>query len=115
MENYVKKIFLNEPHLVDLSKPFKKISMTEAIKEKTGIDFKSINDLDKCLAKILLPPIFLKSAYLGERILILFFFLSNKLSWRLFSMNFFFSSMIFSFSSFAFFLSSSFDFCILVN
>ena len=30
-----------------------------------------IYDLDKCLAKILLPPIFLKSAYLGERILIL--------------------------------------------
>ena len=34
---------------IDLSKPFKKISMTDAIKEKTGIDFKSINDLDECL------------------------------------------------------------------
>ena len=34
---------------IELSKPFKKISMTDAIKEKTGIDFKSINDLDECL------------------------------------------------------------------
>ena len=36
-------------HEIDLSKPFKKISMTDAIKEKTGIDFKAITDLDECI------------------------------------------------------------------
>ena len=44
-----KSVFTWYGNEIDLSKPFKKISMTEAIKEKTGIDFKSINDLDKCL------------------------------------------------------------------
>ena len=34
---------------IDLSKDFKRISMTDAIKEKTGIDFKSITDLDECI------------------------------------------------------------------
>ena len=36
-------------HEIDLSKPWNRISMTDAIKEKTGIDFKSIHDLDECL------------------------------------------------------------------
>ena len=34
---------------IDLSKPFKKISMTDAIKEKTGIDFKAITDVKECI------------------------------------------------------------------
>ena len=34
---------------IDLSKPFKRVSMTDAIKEQTGIDFKEIHDLDECL------------------------------------------------------------------
>ena len=34
---------------IDLSKPFNKISMTESIREKTGIDFKAIDSLDECL------------------------------------------------------------------
>lgn len=34
---------------IDLSKPFKRVSMTDAIKEKTGIDFKAITDLDECI------------------------------------------------------------------
>ena len=36
-------------HEIDLSKPFNRISMTDAIKEKTGIDFKKITDLDECI------------------------------------------------------------------
>ena len=34
---------------IDLNGPWKRISMTDAIKEKTGIDFKKINDLDECV------------------------------------------------------------------
>ena len=34
---------------IDLSKDFKRVSMTDAIKEKTGIDFKAITDLDECI------------------------------------------------------------------
>ena len=34
---------------IDLSKPFNKISMTDAIKEKTGIDFRAIDSLEECL------------------------------------------------------------------
>ena len=34
---------------INLEGPWKRISMTDAIKEKTGIDFKSITDLDECL------------------------------------------------------------------
>ena len=34
---------------VSLKGPWKRISMTDAIKEVTGIDFKSITDLDECL------------------------------------------------------------------
>ena len=36
-------------NVIDLSKDFKRISMTDAIKEKTGIDFKNITDLDECI------------------------------------------------------------------
>ena len=36
-------------HEIDLTGPWKRISMTDAIKEKTGIDFKKITDLDECL------------------------------------------------------------------
>ena len=36
-------------HDIDLSGKWKRISMTDAIKEKTGIDFKSITSLDECL------------------------------------------------------------------
>ena len=34
---------------IDLSKPFRKATMCEVIKETTGIDFKKITDLDECL------------------------------------------------------------------
>ena len=34
---------------ISLEGPWKRISMTDAIKEKTGIDFKEITDLDECL------------------------------------------------------------------
>ena len=36
-------------HEINLDGDWKKISMTDAIKEKTGIDFKAITDLDECL------------------------------------------------------------------
>ena len=34
---------------INLEGPWKRISMTDAIKEKTGIDFKEITDLDECI------------------------------------------------------------------
>ena len=34
---------------INLEGPWKRVSMTDAIKEKTGIDFKEIHDLDECL------------------------------------------------------------------
>ena len=34
---------------INLEGPWKRISMTDAIKEKTGIDFKTIDSLDECL------------------------------------------------------------------
>ena len=34
---------------INLEGPWKRISMTDAIKEQTGIDFKEIHDLDECL------------------------------------------------------------------
>lgn len=34
---------------IDVSKPFKRTTMCEVIKETTGIDFKGITDLDECL------------------------------------------------------------------
>ncbi len=36
-------------HDIDLAGKWNRLSMTDAIKEKTGIDFKKIKDLDKCL------------------------------------------------------------------
>ena len=36
-------------HDIDLAGKWKRISMTDAIKEKTGIDFKNITDLDECI------------------------------------------------------------------
>ena len=36
-------------HDVNLAGPWKRISMTDAIKEQTGIDFKEIHDLEECL------------------------------------------------------------------
>ncbi len=36
-------------HEIDLNGKWKRISMTDAIKEKTGIDFRKITDLDECL------------------------------------------------------------------
>ena len=36
-------------HDIDLSGEWKRISMTDAIKDKTGIDFKAIDSLDECL------------------------------------------------------------------
>ena len=36
-------------HEIELSGKWKRLSMTDAIKEKTGIDFKQITDLDECL------------------------------------------------------------------
>lgn len=36
-------------HDIDLSGKWKRISMTDAIKEKTGIDFKSITDVKECI------------------------------------------------------------------
>ena len=36
-------------HDIDLAGEWKRVSMTDAIKEKTGIDFKAIDDLDECL------------------------------------------------------------------
>ena len=34
---------------INLEGPWRRVSMTDAIKEQTGIDFKGIHDLDKCL------------------------------------------------------------------
>ncbi len=36
-------------HVINLEGPWKRISMTDAIKEVTGIDFKEITDLDECI------------------------------------------------------------------
>ena len=36
-------------HDISLKGPWKRVSMTDAIKEQTGIDFKAITDLDECL------------------------------------------------------------------
>ena len=44
-----KTVFNYLGHEIDLSKEWNRISMTDAIKEKTGIDFKSITDLDECI------------------------------------------------------------------
>ncbi len=44
-----KDVFHWNGYDIDLSKPFRKATMCEIIKETTGIDFKNITDLDKCL------------------------------------------------------------------
>ena len=44
---YIFKWYDNE---IDLSKPFKKISMVDSIKEATGIDFLKVKDVDEALA-----------------------------------------------------------------
>ena len=36
-------------NIINLASPWKRISMTDAIKEKTGIDFREIHSLDECL------------------------------------------------------------------
>ena len=36
-------------HEINLEGPWRRVSMTDAIKEQTGIDFKAIHDLDECL------------------------------------------------------------------
>ena len=44
-----KTIFNFDGHEVNLEGPWRRLSMTDAIKEQTGIDFKAITDLDECL------------------------------------------------------------------
>ena len=44
-----KNIFNWYGNEIDISKKFNRISMTDAIKNACGIDFKEINDLDKCI------------------------------------------------------------------
>ena len=44
-----KMIYNFDGNEINLEGPWKRISMTDAIKEQTGIDFKSITDLDECL------------------------------------------------------------------
>ena len=41
--------FQFDGHTINLEGPWKRISMTDAIKEVTGIDFKEITDLDECI------------------------------------------------------------------
>ena len=48
-EVFDKMTFKFSGHDINLEGPWKRISMTDAIKEKTGIDFKAITDLDECL------------------------------------------------------------------
>ena len=44
-----KTIYNFNGHEVNLEGPWKRLSMTDAIKEQTGIDFKAITSLDECL------------------------------------------------------------------
>lgn len=46
---YGKNVFNFGGHEINLEGPWKRVSMTDAIKEKTGIDFKAITSLDECL------------------------------------------------------------------
>ncbi|MBQ3307841.1 MAG: lysine--tRNA ligase [Bacilli bacterium] len=48
-EVFGKMIFKFSGYDINLEEPWKRISMTDAIKEKTGIDFKAITSLDECL------------------------------------------------------------------
>lgn len=44
-----KTVFNYLGHEIDLAGEWKRLSMTDAIKDKTGIDFKELHDLDECL------------------------------------------------------------------
>ena len=44
-----KTVFNYLGHEIDLAGEWKRLSMTDAIKDKTGIDFKEIHDLEECL------------------------------------------------------------------
>ena len=44
-----KMIFNFDGYEINLEGPWKRVSMTDAIKEQTGIDFKAITDLDECI------------------------------------------------------------------
>ena len=44
-----KMVFNFDGKEINLEGPWKRVSMTDAIKEQTGIDFKEIHDLDECL------------------------------------------------------------------
>lgn len=44
-----KTVFNYLGHEIDLAGKWKRVSMTDAIKEKTGIDFKAIDEVDECL------------------------------------------------------------------
>ncbi len=44
-----KMVFNFDGKEINLEGPWKRVSMTDAIKEQTGIDFKAIHDLDECL------------------------------------------------------------------
>ena len=44
-----KMVFNFDRHEINLEGPWKRVSMTDAIKEQTGIDFKKIKKLDECL------------------------------------------------------------------
>ena len=48
-EVYGKSVFNFGGNEINLEGPWKRVSMTDAIKEKTGIDFKAITSLDECL------------------------------------------------------------------
>ncbi len=53
-QNVAEKVFNKmefqfQGHTINLKGPWKRISMTDAIKEVTGIDFKEITDLDECI------------------------------------------------------------------
>ena len=46
---FKKNEFNYNGHTINLKSPWKRISMTDAIKEQTGIDFKAITSIDECL------------------------------------------------------------------
>ena len=48
-EVFNKDTFMWNEHEINISKPWKKITMTDAIKEQVGIDFKEITDLNEAL------------------------------------------------------------------
>ena len=48
-EVFNKTTFHYHDYDINLDGPWARVSMTEAIKEKTGIDFRAIDDLDECL------------------------------------------------------------------